>query len=108
VSALPSPTLNLLQPPLVVPPSQLAATTLQPPLVITRQVTLGPIEQALVLALLLAILRRLGILPSPPPDLADVAAVLQEVQRCNPARLPEALYWLQSLQDPTRMTLTIA
>lgn len=108
MSALPSPTLNVLQPPLVVPPSQLAATTLQPPLVITRQVTLGPIEQALVLALLLAILRRLGILPSPPPDLADVAAVLQEVQRCNPARLPEAKYWADSLANGQNACVMIA
>lgn len=108
MSALPSPTLNVLQPPLVVPPSQLSPTTIQPALVITRQISLGPIDQLLLLALLLAILRRLGILPSPPPDLADVAAVMAEVQRVNPSRLPEALYWLQSLQEPTRTTITIA
>lgn len=108
MSMLPSPSTGILQTPLVVPPQLLSPTTIQPALVITRQISLGPIEQLLLLALLLAILRRLGILPSPPPDLADVAAVMAEVQRVNPSRLPEALYWLQSLQDPTRTTITIA
>lgn len=80
----------------------------QPPLTITRQATLGPVDQLLLLLLLIQVLRRLGILPSPPPDLATVDAVLAAVNRVNPSRWAEAKYWADSLANGQNACVMIA
>lgn len=77
-----------------------ASTTSQPPLG-PIAVALGPVQQAMLYLLLVAMLRRLGILPPPDDDTQDVRlflsagttdAALQSVRTkiaaANPAGLP--------------------
>lgn len=70
----------------------------QPPLTITRQATLGPVDQLLLLLLLIHVLRRLGILPAEDsPTVVSVAELLEYVGKIDRSRLSEAQLWADRL-----------
>lgn len=77
---------------------QAGMRTTNPPRNVTTRVELGPVQDTLLLLLLIAILRRLGILPvADPPDVASIAELLAHVAAIDQSRLAESQLWADRL-----------